>query len=424
MENSGDQFDVIVIGAGIMGSSTAYQTAKRGYKTLLLEQFDFLHHRGSSHGESRTLRATYPENYYSGMVIESTQLWRQAESEIGYKVYFKTSQFDMGPSDDKSLLAVIENCRSNSIPHRILDSSLVSDQFSGKIKIPENWIGISTELGGVIKPTKAVSMYQTLALQNGAVLRDNMEVIEIRRESVNGGLLVFTANGLQFRSKKCVVTVGAWMKKLVKSVTGLVLPIQPLETTVCYWRIKEGNNNESEFAITGGFPTFASYGELYVYGTPSLEYPGLIKIAVHGGYSCDPDKRPWTRATAGTAMKSLKEWIKERFSGQVESEEGPVATQSCMYSMTPDEDFVIDFLGGDEFGKDVVIGGGFSGHGFKMAPVIGRILGEMVIDGEAKGVELKHFRLGRFELNVKGNAKEFEDQVISFSGNSHPLPPQ
>ncbi|KAL6985099.1 sarcosine oxidasee (formaldehyde-forming) [Sarracenia purpurea var. burkii] len=66
MENSGEQFDVIVIGAGIMGSSTTYQIAKRGHK-VLLEQFDFLHHCGSSHGESRTIRAMYPENYYSAM---------------------------------------------------------------------------------------------------------------------------------------------------------------------------------------------------------------------------------------------------------------------------------------------------------------------------------------------------------------------
>ena len=74
--------------------------------------------------------------------------------------------------------------------------------------------------------------------------------------------------------------------------------------------------------------------------------------------------------------------------------------------MTPDEDFVIDFLGG-EFGKDVVMGGGFSGHGFKMGPVVGRILADLVLTGEAKGVELKHFRIQRFEENPQGNVKDF-----------------
>lgn len=408
MEYSGDEYDVIVIGAGVMGSSTAYQTAKRGQKTLLLEQFDFLHHRGSSHGESRTIRATYPEDYYTSLVLESYSLWQRAESEIGYKVYFKAHHFDMGPPHSESLLAVVASCRKNSLSYKALNAQQVAQKFSGRIQIPEDWVGIYTDFGGVIKPTKAVSMFQTLALQNGAVLRDNSEVKEIiKREGPNGGVLVITANGESFKGKKCVVTVGAWTRKLVKTVTGVEIPIQPLETTVCYWRIKEGH--ESDYAIGGDFPSFASYGNPYIYGTPSLEYPGLIKVAVHGGYPCDPDKRPWR---SGMWLEIMREWIKGRFLGLVDSG-GPVATQLCMYSMTPDEDFVLDFLGG-EFGKDVVVGGGFSGHGFKMAPAIGRVLADLALTGEAKGVDLKYFRIRRFEENPKGNVKDHEDQVNNF----------
>ncbi|XP_024014093.1 probable sarcosine oxidase [Eutrema salsugineum] len=410
MEYSSDnhRFDVIVVGAGVMGSSTAYQLAKRGHKTLLLEQFDFLHHRGSSHGESRTIRATYPEDYYYAMVTESTRLWAQAQAEIGYKVHFPTQQFDMGPADQQSLLSVVATCRKHGLAHRVMDSSAVSQHFSGRINIPENWIGVSTELGGVIKPTKAVSMFQTLAFRHGAVLRDNTKVANITRDSENGqGVIVSTVKGEKFHGKKCIVTAGAWIGKLVKTVAGIDFPVEPLETAVCYWRIKEGH--EGKFAINGDFPTFACYGVPYVYGTPSLEFPGLIKVGVHGGYRCDPDKRPWGQ---GVHLEELKEWIKERFGGMVDSE-GPVATQLCMYSMTPDEDFVIDFLGG-EFGRDVVVGGGFSGHGFKMAPAVGRILAELAMEGEVRGgeVEMKQFSLRRFEENPKGNAKEYPDQVI------------
>ncbi|KAJ4963597.1 hypothetical protein NE237_023536 [Protea cynaroides] len=404
MENSGNQFDVIVIGAGIMGSCTAYQAAKRGHKVLLLEQFDFLHHCGSSHGESRTIRATYPEHYYSSMVIESSRLWEEAQSEVGYQVYFKTTHFDVGPAEDKSLQSVIASCQTNSIPLRILDCEQVEKEFSGKFNLPEDWIGLSTDLGGVIKPTKAVSMFQTLALKRGALLRDNMEVKEIKRDDVKGGIKVIAVTGEEFWGKKSVVTAGAWTNKLVKTVSGLELPVQPLSTTVHYWRIKEGY--EKDYSISCGFPTFASYGEQYLYGTPSLEFPGLIKIAVHGGYPCDPDKRSWAPILIN---KPVNEWIEGRFCGFVDSSK-PVITQSCMYSMTPDGDFVIDFLGG-EFGRDVVVGGGFSGHGFKMGPVIGRILADLVLEGDAEGVELRHFRFGRFVENPKGNLKEFEDQV-------------
>ncbi|KDP33459.1 hypothetical protein JCGZ_07030 [Jatropha curcas] len=410
MEYSGNEFDVIVVGAGIMGSSTAYQLAKRGQKTLLLEQFDFLHHRGSSHGESRTIRATYPEDYYSAMAIHSSRLWEEAQSEIGYRVYFKAEQFDLGPSDNKAILSVVSGCQKNSLPHQVLDRQQVREKFSGRINMPENWIGICSELGGVIKPTKAVSMFQTLALRYGATLRDNTEVKNVVKDEVKGGMWVLTGNG-KFWCKKCVITAGAWINKIVKTVSGLHLPIQALETTICYWRIKEGH--EDDFAIGGDFPTFASYGQPYIYGTPSLEFPGLIKVAVHGGYPCDPDKRPWG---PGMSLGYLKEWIERTFSGLVDSC-GPVATQLCMYSMTPDEDYVIDFLGG-EFGKDVVVGGGFSGHGFKMAPVIGKMLADMAIFGETKEADIKNFRIQRFQDNPRGNVKDFDDQVGFCSDNN------
>ncbi|KAJ9184143.1 hypothetical protein P3X46_007914 [Hevea brasiliensis] len=400
MEYSGDGYDVVVIGAGIMGSCTAYELAKRGEKTLLLEQFDFLHHRGSSHGESRTIRAAYPQDYYCAMAMESYTLWEEAQSEIGFKVYFKTQQFNMGPSDDKELLSILSSFQKNSVPYQILDRQQTAEKFSRRINLPENWIGVFTELGGVIKPTKAVSMFQVLASRKGAILRDNVEVNSITKDGEKGGIWVSAANGEKFWAKKCIITAGAWARKLVKSVSGLELPIQALETTLCYWRIKEGH--ESEFAIGSDFPSFSSCGKQHVYGTPSLEFPGLIKVASHDGYPCDPDKRPWGPAKS---LSYLKEWIEKIFSGLVDHER-PVASQSCLYSMTPDEDYVIDFLGG-EFGNDVVIGAGFSGHGFKMAPLVGRILADMALCGEAKGVNLKHFRIRRFQENPKGNVKDF-----------------
>ncbi|KAM6547862.1 hypothetical protein CsatB_019538 [Cannabis sativa] len=401
MEYSAEQFDIIVIGGGVMGSSTAYQTSKRGQKTLLLEQYDFLHHLGSSHGESRTIRATYPDDYYTDLVLDSYELWEQAQSEIGYKVYYKAHQFDMGPSDSESLNAIIASCRKKSLPHRVLNSQQVAQQFSGRIQIPENWVGLYLDKGGVIKPSKAVSMFQTLALKNGAVLKDNSEVKEIKKTGgENDGVLVVTASGESFRGKKCVVTVGAWTRKLVKRVSGVELPIQPLETTVSYWRIKE--EHVSDYAIDNGFPSFASYGDPCIYGTPSFEYPGLIKVGIHGGYPCDPDKRPWR---PGFSLGAMKEWIEERFSGRVDSSE-PVMTQLCMYSMTPDEDFVLDLLGG-EFGKDVVVGGGFSGHGFKMAPAVGTLLADLALTGETKGLDLEYFRIGRFSENPKGKVKHY-----------------
>ncbi|GJM98377.1 hypothetical protein PR202_ga15385 [Eleusine coracana subsp. coracana] len=234
-------------------------------------------------------------------------------------------------------------------------------------------------------------MFQRLAVKKGAVVRDKTEVVDVTKQGDDGSILVKASNGEEFRGAKCVVTVGAWTSKLVKSVTGTDLPVQPLRTLLCYWKAKKPGDG---FTAESGFPTFGSYGDPIVYVTPSMEHPGLIKIAMHGGTPCDADD-----ARDDAVLPA-----------HVETAGGPVRRVPCMYSMTPDEDFVIDFLGG-EFGKDVVVGAGFSGHGFKMAPAVGRILAEMAMDGEARtaaeaGVELGFFRIGRFVDNPKGNLKD------------------
>lgn len=254
-------------------------------------------------------------------------------------------------------------------------------------------------------------MFQSLARRHGAVVRDRTIVDDIERlEGI--GIKVKSKDGGIFLGDKCVVTVGAWMKKLVKKIIGRDLPIQPLHTIIWYWKIKEGFG--SEMTPESGFPTFSSYGEPYIYGTPAVDFPGLIKIALHAGWPCDPDRRD--RFSDGEEMVGrVVEWIEEVMPGRIETGVGPVVRQDCMYSMTPDEDFVIDFLGG-EFGRDLVVAGGFSGHGFKMGPLVGEMVAEMVVDGEVRvgeriGVDMKVFGLGRFEGMRNGNVKEFGDQV-------------
>lgn len=131
----------------------------------------------------------------------------------------------------------------------------------------------------------------------------------------------------------------------------------------------------------------------------------MIKINYHGGPPCDLDDRDLVSG-GGDVVERVARWIDDFMPGYVETAGGPVERLPCMYSMTPDEDFVIDFLGG-EFEQDVVVGAGFSGHGFKMGPAVGMI--QMALDGEARiaaeaGVDLGHFRINRFEGNPLGNA--------------------
>uniref|UniRef100_A0ACD5YF51 Uncharacterized protein n=1 Tax=Avena sativa TaxID=4498 RepID=A0ACD5YF51_AVESA len=392
-------FDVIVLGAGIMGSCAAHAAASRGATVLLLERFDLLHHLGSSNGLWRTIRDAYSKAHYPPMVRLARRLWSEAEADAGYRVLTPSAHLSIGPRSDASLLAAIKNGGGAEVD--------VDERWPGVFRVPDGWVTAVRELGGgVLNATKAVAMFQALAVSKCAVVRDNTEVVGIVKNKKAGenGVLVVTSKGEEFHGAKCIVTVGAWTSKLVKSVAGLDLPIQPLHMLSLYWKIKPGH--EHELTSEAGFPTFSSHGDPHVYSTPSLEPPGLIKINYDSGPPCDPDRRDWSSGVADAAAR-VAGWIEEFMPGRVETAGGPVVRQSCMYSMTPDKDFVIDFLG-REFGRDVVLGAGFSGHGFKMGPAVGTILAEMAIHGEARtaaeaGVELQHFRISRFEGNPTGN---------------------
>ncbi|KAL3688596.1 hypothetical protein R1sor_014905 [Riccia sorocarpa] len=395
------EYDVVVVGAGIMGSCTAYELAKRKKSVLLLEQFDFLHRRGSSHGESRTIRITYPEEYYTKMMVEAYDLWSQAERDAGYTVYTKTGQLDFGPRDNPSLGALIATLQKFSIDHEILTPDHVSSRFP-MVQIPAHWVAVYTQQGGVLRASKAVSMFLSLAAKHGATLRDQTKVLDVKSEV--DGVTITTSRG-SVRCGKCVITAGSWVSKLVKRMAGFDLPVVPIHTTIAYWEVDP--ENPDLYSSDRGFPVFLSYEEPIVYGTPSLEYNGMIKVSYHSGIPCDPDTR-----SVAPDHKALQDyvspWLAKICKGNVRHD-APVLAEGCIYSITPDEDFILDSLPGKD--DNILIAGGFSGHGFKMAPLVGRIMADLALAGSVPGIPMEYFSLNRFANNPQGNRKDYGAQV-------------
>ncbi|KAF0888069.1 hypothetical protein E2562_010780 [Oryza meyeriana var. granulata] len=252
------------------------------------------------------------------MVLLACRLWADAEAESGYRVLTPAPQLSMGPRGDSSLLAAVENSGAGEAD--------LAGRWDGAFRlVPDGWVTAVSEVGGgVLNATKAVAMFQALAVKEGAVVRDNAEVVGIAKKEGEAGVFVKTRGGDEFRGGKCVVTVGAWTSKLVKSIAGVDLvrkinltiyvlvlalsdlPIQPLHTLVLYWKLKPGR--ERDLTAEAGLPTFSSYGDPHVYSTPSLELPGLIKINYDGGPPCDPDNRDWASG-GGDVVTQVARWI-------------------------------------------------------------------------------------------------------------------
>ena len=339
-----------------MGSCTAYALAKKGYKVALLEQFAFLHRKGSSHGESRIIRKTYPEDYHVEMMHVAYDLWEEAQAEAGLRVYTHTGGLDVAHKDAPAIQSLIAGCIKHGAPIEVLDPVEAAARFP-QLHLPEDFIAVVNPDSGVLNASRSTGMFQDLARRRGAILKDNLKVERI--EERRNGLLVRLLSGRrdsvvlhtdqgEFTAAKCVVTAGAWAGKVLEQYLGQPLKLQPLHTTVAYdltvsragraggltgpepryWRCPK----PELFEAARPFPVFIHYGEsLELYGTPILEYPGCVKFSLHGGPPCDPDERsciPRVQDLEGEATELMRrllpdvDWSK------------PVMAESCMYTNT------------------------------------------------------------------------------------------
>ncbi|XP_064022096.1 peroxisomal sarcosine oxidase isoform X2 [Pogoniulus pusillus] len=376
-------YDAIVIGAGIQGSFSAYHLAQRHRNTLLLEQFILPHSRGSSHGQSRIIRSTYAKAVYARMMPESFRLWQQLETEASTSLYRQTGLVVLGPAGDPSL----ESCRrslDDGDATVILDATTLAQRFPG-LRTHAGEVALWDGTGGVLFADRALRAVQDVFRRHGGTLRDGEKVLRIEP----GTMVTVTTSGGVYQAPRLIIAAGAWTGALVAPL-GLRLPLQPLRIDVCYWRKKEPGSpdmgRDSPCFITAGLrqPPHS------VYGLPALEYPGLVKVCYHYGSPTDPDERD--RAPPGAPRPSialLSRFISSYLPG-LETE--PAVVETCLYTNTPDEDFILDRH--PQY-SNIIIGAGFSGHGFKLAPVVGKLLCELSLSEEPSH-SMAPFAIARF----------------------------
>ncbi|XP_050410352.2 peroxisomal sarcosine oxidase [Patella vulgata] len=372
-------YDVIVVGAGIEGSSTAYQLAKRGQSTLLLEQFLLPHSRGSSHGQTRINRRAYLQATYSAMMKQNAEEWNILEKECGEKLYNNCGTLVV--SRPSMLEGVETRLNANKAPYRALTGPEMKSEFPN-VTLPDDYVGIYDYQGGILFADKSLRAFQEQFKKYGGTLRDGEQVHDV----IPGDIVILkTTTGNQFRGRNVVLALGPYTNNLLAK-TGLQLPLQVVRIPIFYWKEKVAGMYSPD-----KFPCFidetASEGES-IYGLPSLEYPGLVKICLHAGPVVDPHKREDVDST----------WVRERMMKYIAKtfpwlNPVPAIEETCIYTNSPDKHL---FLDRHPKYENIIIAAGFSGHGFKLAPIVGKILSDLV-QAKTPAFDMDWFKISRFD---------------------------
>ncbi|XP_074045195.1 peroxisomal sarcosine oxidase [Macrotis lagotis] len=382
-ETHRELYDAIVVGAGIQGCFTTYHFAKNKRKVLLLEQFFLPHSRGSSHGQSRIIRKTYPEEFYTKMMKECYQIWAQLENESGMKLYRQTGLLMLGTKEEDTFRAIQDTVSKQGVEHKYFEAKELKRGFPN-IQLPREQVGIWEPSGGVLFADKALKALQDLIRQLGGVIHDGEKVAEIKP----GFPVTVTTTTRTYQAKSLVITAGPWTNQLLLPL-GMQLPLQTLRINVCYWREKvPGSHGENFPCFVGSFPDRSAH---HIYGLPAGEYPGLVKVCYHHGNKADPDERDCPSASPDLAdVQILSSFVRDCLPGL---QPQPAIMECCMYTNTPDENFILDRHPNH---ANIIIGAGFSGHSFKLSPVVGKILYELSME-TTLSYDLTPFQIKRFQ---------------------------
>lgn len=360
-------YDVIILGLGAMGSAAAYHLAARGRRVLGIDQFHPPHDRGSSHGETRMIRQAYGEGAdYIPLVLRAYDLWERLERDTSRKLLTITGGLILGDAEGPMVRDGITAARQHNIPYEVLEPHEVSRRFPAVHLLPGD-MAVHEFRAGYLAPEACIEAHLHRAAQHAAVLEFDHRV---NAWTVSNGHVQVHTNSRTYSAEHLVIAAGPW-------ATAALGPLFPLRVTrqVLAW-IRPSSGIDA--FMPARFPVFLS--ESIDDGRPAYGFPaidrgfGAVKAAIHGSLAeCTPDTVDRTIHT--TDLNELKQKVARRIpalAGEV------VKAQTCLYTMTPDEHFI---LGLHPQHPEVSIACGFSGHGFKFASVVGEILADLATEG-------------------------------------------
>ena len=338
---------------------------------------------GSSHGLTRIIRLAYHEDpSYVPLLRRAYALWRELELLAGERLLHITGLLEIGGAGSQMLAGTLAACRIHDLEHEILSGQQIMARYPAH-HLPPGYDGIWQPEGGFLDPERCIATHLALAQAHGAELHTDEQILDWT--PAGAGVRVRTERAI-YTADRLVITAGAWLPRLVPSLARLAVP----ERQVLAW-FKPAR---PEFFVAERFPIFILDAEEgHFYGFPMYGLPGL-KIARHHHFGEVVDPETLDREARPRDEAMLRAFAARYFpDGAGET----LALKTCLYTNTPDRHFILDL---HPECPQVVIGGGFSGHGFKFCSVVGETLADLALMGTTRN-DVGLFRLARFNRQFK-----------------------
>lgn len=368
---------VAVVGLGAVGSAAARFLAAAGHDVTGFEALSIDHDRGSSYGSSRIIRRVYPDALYARLMNAAYPLWEDLARESKQELLVRCGGLFFGPEAHPEMIATERALEQVGVPCERLSAAAAMARWPA-VRLMAGEYAIHEPESGLLRASRCVLANARLARAHGAVLRERSRIT--RLEPCATGIRIH-ADDEVLAFDRVVVTAGPWTGPLLSPL--VALPLSVTRQPYAYFAVE---GDASPFAADR-FPVWIDMAD-YFYGFPDDGEIEGIKIALHRpGSIHDPDSPDRTVQEADTTV--LREYLERRIpvaSGRV------THAKICLYTMTPDEDFIVDRLPGE---PRVLFIGGLSGHGFKFTVLLGKIAAGWAVD-EDPGLDLKRFSLSRF----------------------------
>jgi sarcosine oxidase len=377
-------YDVIVLGLGAVGSATAMHLAERGLTVRGFDQYAPPHTLGSSHGRSRIYRQAYFEDArYVPMLLRAFELWRKLERDSQQLLLHTTGALVLGLPGGELVARSAESARQFDLPHQMLDAAELRRRYP-VFEVADRSPALLEQNAGYLVPEDCIEQQLRQAQKHGAQLHLNESVIAWDAEPGDAGVTVRTAHG-SYSAERLVITAGPWAPQMLADLN---LPLRVTRQVLC-WFAPEGGVEDFRPDRCPVFLIEAHAGQPLLYGFPltGSDSEG-VKVALHGVEEiCTPETVDRKIHPEDEAM------IRERLATTVPRLAGRLLhAETCLYTMTPDEHFIIDT---HPRHAQVALIAGLSGHGFKFAVVLGEVLADLSMRGKSR-FDLRLFALDRF----------------------------